>query len=510
MYKLHVNVFKMLVIIEHILSLLKVPYTRTYLKSLVESYPEQENLLGFSKVLALYGVDSLAVKLKSTASIQSEMLPCISLWGDQFVLIKEIRDSILTIQTDKSTLKIEVDKFSTRWIGSILMVEASDFSKEPFYEANRQEEISRIILRSFLFFGIAISAFFVNLHNSEHRCISLFVNIAVMLIALSLSLSLLKQSILHKYTSRLCAFLGKDNCRHTHNDIDFSDMGIAYWGTALILLLIHGGTQFELTLYILTAFPFSLWFMWYQKFILKKICILCSFVHLCVFILLLYNASRVESFELTSIRWTLLLIIGVSFLTIYSLSRLIVRNYYKTVNKSVDYRFNERSIKGELIRSLASNRNKDFAKRPPEDFVMGKIDAPIQLIVVTNPFCYQCKQDFLSAYNAMRLTSNMRISIVLVCGSKEQEKWLNFLLSFRGDQAPICKILYDWFSLGKSSFFNHYTKRPKQLSQDVCFDTIRIHKEWVVDSHISATPTLFMNGYRLHDSIHLADIFDVI
>jgi len=133
----------MLVIIEHTLSLLKVPHTRAYLRSLVESYPEQESLLGFSKVLALYGVDSFAVKLKSIASIQKEMLPCISLWGDQFVLIKEIRDASLTIQTDKSTLKIELDKFSSQWVGSILMVEASDFSKEPFYEANRQEEIKK-------------------------------------------------------------------------------------------------------------------------------------------------------------------------------------------------------------------------------------------------------------------------------------------------------------------------------------------------------------------------------
>ena len=438
------------------------------------------------------------------------MLPCISLWGDQFVLIKEIRDASLTIQTDKSTLKIELDKFSSQWVGSILMVEASDFSKEPFYEANRQEEINRVILRLFLFFGVAISTFSLNIHSKEHCCISLFVNVTIMLMALSLSFSLLKQSVLHKYTSRLCAFFGKNNCRNIHNGVDFSDIGIAYWGTALILLLILGATRFELTMYILAASPFSLWFIWYQKFILKKMCILCSFVHLCVFILLLYNASRVESFELTSIRWTLLLIIGLSFLIIYCLSRLIVRNYYKTMNKCVDFRFNERSIKGELIRSLVSNRNNDFAKIPPEDFVMGKVDAPIQLIVVTNPFCHQCKQDFLNAYNAMRLTSNMRISIILVCGSNEQEKWLNFLLSFRGDHTPIYKILYDWFSLGKSSFLNHYTNRPKQLSQDACFDTIRIHKEWVMDSHVSATPTLFINGHRLHDSIHLVDIFDVI
>lgn len=103
-------------ILSSVLEILDIPFTRDYLAKTFWTHPERGNLLAYTKILSHYGVSTKTIKVSSIASLSKEHLPCISLYKEQFVVIKHLSSSNVILTTNGTTLTtIDQRQFSSSW-----------------------------------------------------------------------------------------------------------------------------------------------------------------------------------------------------------------------------------------------------------------------------------------------------------------------------------------------------------------------------------------------------------
>lgn len=118
---------------------INVKFTETFLRKLYMENPNNTNLLGFSNMLRLYGIDTQAGKITNKETFENEILPFLTRIDDAFVVVENCKGNKYKLYTDKETY-IEKDVFFNKWDGSFLAFEKTQHSGEPQYENHRKEE----------------------------------------------------------------------------------------------------------------------------------------------------------------------------------------------------------------------------------------------------------------------------------------------------------------------------------------------------------------------------------
>lgn len=87
-------------VLKHILFLLNIKFTCTFLHKLYMENPNNTNLLGFSNMLRLYGIDTQAGKITNTETFGNEILPFLTRIDDAFVVVENCKENIYKGSTD--------------------------------------------------------------------------------------------------------------------------------------------------------------------------------------------------------------------------------------------------------------------------------------------------------------------------------------------------------------------------------------------------------------------------
>lgn len=120
-------------VLRYILFLINVKFTVTFLRKLYMENPNNTNLLGFSNMLRLYGIDTQAGKITNKETFENEILPFLTRIDDAFVVVENCKGNKYKLYTDKETY-IEKDVFFNKWDGSFLAFEKTQHSGEPQYK----------------------------------------------------------------------------------------------------------------------------------------------------------------------------------------------------------------------------------------------------------------------------------------------------------------------------------------------------------------------------------------
>ena len=132
-------------VLKHILFLLNVKFTSTFLRKLYMENPNNTNLLGFSNMLRFYGIDTQPGKITNKETFENEIIPFLTKLHDDFVVVVEdCKDNKYKVFSDIYTY-IEKDTFLKIWDGTFLAFEKTPQSCEPQYENHRKEEKSKKI-----------------------------------------------------------------------------------------------------------------------------------------------------------------------------------------------------------------------------------------------------------------------------------------------------------------------------------------------------------------------------
>lgn len=279
-----------------ILELLRVPFTKVYLKDVVLSHPYFPSLLAISDTLGKYDLSQVRVKI-GKEKLDQVTLPCIvQVVGpgmDLFYTLIEFsgNKAVFFDENGKKTSTGRED-FLNKWTGVTLLVERNEDSAEPGIE----ERLKKKRLKTMLFTVLSLSvAIWLVLGLSLGEITSLSETAGYLLLkvaGLAVSLLLLWHEIDRNNTTiqKFCMGGANIDCnavldsyafKFAGGAISLSSLAFSYFFGGFLLLVSSSFSPSGLTFLgwlSMLSLPIVMGSFYYQAFKIKKWCRLCLLI----------------------------------------------------------------------------------------------------------------------------------------------------------------------------------------------------------------------------------------
>ena len=102
-------------VFEQTLKILNVKHTHYYAERVYSIHPNKNNLWGIAELLAMYGVDSVSLRLKKADDIFLYEPPFIAHVRNDFAIITSIQDNKVVYRTALKKRIVDKDDFFSMW-----------------------------------------------------------------------------------------------------------------------------------------------------------------------------------------------------------------------------------------------------------------------------------------------------------------------------------------------------------------------------------------------------------
>ena len=263
----------------------------------------------------------------------------------------------------------------------------------------------------------------------------------------------------------------------------------------------------------LIVLPVTIFSIFYQIKVLKKWCSLClsiSFVLWVLAILAMYEtnfkfAITRETIFLTSA--TLLIII-----LIWDFLKPKLKEYQKNKEFKIDYFRFKRKYK--LFSALLKSALKiDTKISDLKEISLGNKDASLEIILVTNPRCFFCKEAHAKLFKILE-SNNDNIHLIIRFNVNTLDN------NISNKSLLISDTLIEIFNNNINSVFNeaineiYAEKRSSKkwiekwslISTLSNIDVLSKQREWCLQNKINFTPSILINGYQFPKEYKISDL----
>jgi len=201
-------------ILEQTLVALSVRHTRSYVAKVYEDDPDRDNLLGVSRMLRLFGIESTGYMCDDVEMLFGEATPFIAAMGRSFSLVMSIDKEHALLKEPKGVRRIETREFLCEWTGAVLLLEKKADACEPDIENHirnsRNELIKRVVMALSLFALVIMGGCNLVIQSGIGECLLFVLNI----IATSICVLLLEKQIKgnSKLGDKVCSTFKKGGC----------------------------------------------------------------------------------------------------------------------------------------------------------------------------------------------------------------------------------------------------------------------------------------------------------
>lgn len=497
-------------LIQRILSLLEVPYTKNYLRTFFVTNPNKGNLLGYANILSHYGINSQAIRLADINAVKNDNLPCIASYDNDFVIMENFSNGKLKLFTPQGTVHTTTDKFIEKWNGVLLLFERNEHYGEPFFEEHKTIKVKQFVcLISFVCW-----LFFIVFTEKELGFLSIF-NLICSLGGLAVSFILVKNIQQTNHENILCFAHHKFDCKIHYTimgKLELADVCFTYFTTLLFLFTALDISHSSILLYLCSSLPFVIWSIYYQFSTLKKYCPFCISIQ---FFLIALSAINLLSghFSWYDIFLSDILLICLTFVFILFFVEIFLKKILETTHNlntlssknnllKEQFLFNIEKLPHALqlseLSSILFNANDNAEKAQKE------------LICVLNPFCNPCASHYIRAYNSLFLSENIRLFFCFTYWNEKQREALNYIfMAITRYPLMIREIIFDWYTIGVNNLSGFTDKYDcSDIDEKINLMVIE-HKQWCLKNQIDVTPTLFYNGYKLPRGFNIVDIINL-
>lgn len=506
---------------------LAVPVSKTTIRQTVENHPDYPSLLSLSDALDEWQVDNAALQLGSVEQLRELPTPfvaCLTGQGNYYSLVQTVTNGAVrfvepvTRQPQTETL----EEFSKHWSGVVLLAEKTEQSGELDYRTNRRQEIVEnlrwpsILIGAFLVIGVSL------LTIGKSIILSGWLWLLANTVGLGLSLLLVQKQLGHanSLTDRLCKVAGKAGCDEVLNSpaatiagiLPWSDVGLLYFSGSLLLSLVAG---FQPALWplvgalALLALPYTAFSLYYQGFVARQWCILCLGVQgvlLAEGVLAVWQLSPLPTTG-QPYSW------GLSALLFPAISWLALK---PTLQQAVEVQPLRRKLarfqnNPDLFKSLLSQQSQAPSWLPESVIMLGNPEAEHVITVVTNPYCGPCAtlHKVLEKLLVGRTTIKANLIFMACDGpSGRANKMVRHLLALKS-VGKVTEALTDWYQQPNKDYSSWATRWPTD-PKIVSMNLVQQHCDWCKEGSIRATPTVFVDGYKLPELYRLDDLHLVL
>lgn len=504
------------------LDLLHVKYTKSYSEKFYNEHPHKQDLYGLSKMLSIYNIDNVAVRIKEDKESALSILktPFVAYVGNDFCIVHYISERNVHYIGNDQEVSITKEQFTQSWSGIVLVAEPSEKSIEPDYKKHYQEEQERngkiilLVIAVLLMGGILV--YISNIYDNLILSIVLLINLAGGWVSYLL---LLKQMHIHSdYADKICSlFRHQNDC----NDVlkldtvklfgllSWSEIGLSYFFTNILMILCLPTYYSYVALINICTLPYTIWSLWYQKVVAKQWCILCLTVQVILWLLFIMNIV----FDLITwpiFTWISILQIGCIYLIPVLLLNILISNLTDSKKiEQITQEFNSLKANENIFRILLKTNRKYNFNNIASSITWGNSSAKNRITIITNLHCNPCAKMHKRLEQLLRKTNNgYSLQYILTSFNKDSEDSNKlFIAAYKEkDETQFCSFLNEWYTEGKNNRQKFYQKYPFNREDEMVLSELQEHKKWIQNAKITMTPTLLFNGYELPRMYKVEDL----
>jgi protein-disulfide isomerase/uncharacterized membrane protein len=485
-------------------------------------------------MLSDYGIENAATRIADKENdITAIETPFIAHFGGDFVVIYTVGSKEVSFLWRGNNHVLPIAEFIEAWTGIVLLAEPSEKSGEPEYKEHRKKERLNFLKKAAFFSTctlILLITYINQLFNYptnqlfSYSVIPLFRYSVILLFNLTgvyiSYLLVLKQMHIHsRYADKICSLFSKSDCNNVLESeaaklwgvFGWSEIGLGYFSANVVLLLFLPQTISLLALINIVTLPYSFWSVWYQKVKAKQWCPLCLIVQVllwsffilnCIFGHIhfqLFNYSVIPLFFIGSIY--AIFVFGFNLL-IPNLSR---GNEVEQVKQEIN------AIKADeaVFKALLTQQTHYDVSEVDSQIIFGNPDANLKITILTNPFCNPCAK-MHKRVKKMLQDTNRKVSVQYILSSfnADLEYANRYLIAvyLQKEQNEFEDIIAGWFEKGKSLKEVFFDKLQLVMNHPAIETEFQKHEAWREKTQIRATPTIFVNGYKLPDNYKIEDL----
>jgi uncharacterized membrane protein len=431
---------------------------------------------------------------------------------DRFVIITQVEDQVHYHDSVLGYIAEELNIFTQRWNGLILLLEEPEVSKKSFntlFIKSNNKYISTFFPFVILFIMGLVCFFLTPLFES-------FFFLTLGLIGLWVT-TLIKQLEVNQVSSSICKIGTKVDCNAVlssngstiYKEIKASDLAIFWFSFLYIFSIICSlnKTFYDsgfIILKIIGLFPIAYVFysIGYQWLILKKWCLYCLLIQLLLLIHFGYSIQYIWRFSNIEIDYylisTLFIALSCSFLISLFYS-VFLRRFIQMSEIALSrnkFSLDERILNLELELEEQININNDLF---PANITTTSQKYTKELCMVLNPLCVACKTAFKELVKLQELNPTlfkMKFVLVKKWNSEKENQIFNIVFS---------QEINKRYTVLKQILLDEYDFSQKFQREDVN-DLIEIHASWFRHSKLTYTPRYYINNSLVSEKYQINDI----
>lgn len=513
----------------YLIASLGVKVTRSAIADRLNQHIDYPSLNSISDTLSFFKLDNYAIEIPASELpiVPTPCLAALNILGGTFAVINDIKDGFVKWwHNEKGNQQESIDSFLEKWQGILLLAQATEKSGETHYLENRRKELFNLAFQiGFLLNVVGVFTASVYLLFIAYTKFFLFLFLVSTIKFLGIITSiLLLWHLLDKnnpFIRRICQVGNKTNCNlvldskasKVSDTLSWSEVGFFYFSGSLLAILFSFPSNEvikALGFINLAALPYTVFSIYYQGFILRKWCILCVLVQILLWVefSLFYLAYGFPFPLFLSFKGTLLLFITFTspILFWFSLKPVIQKAFQTDSLKNKLKAFQNDPI---IFRHLLLQQPRMFDLHSNMNIIeIGNSNVSNIITIVSDPYCFVCAEKHVLMHDLIKSNSSkLKYQIIFVASNAPDDIRATFVKHlFSLEKSERILALDSWFSMEEKKFDRWIERFPIKKICEKAVETINTYENWNFKSGIKATPTVFVNGYKLPEVYHVEDL----
>jgi protein-disulfide isomerase len=179
-------------------------------------------------------------------------------------------------------------------------------------------------------------------------------------------------------------------------------------------------------------------------------------------------------------------------------------NLYKNAYKRLQYN-------PEIFNSLLVQQARAADNWQQLGITIGNPQAPNTIIKVCNPYCGPCAKAHPKLEDVVEYNPNVNVRVIFTAQKSEHDPAAPIVkhllaIAAQNDTARTQQALDDWYLLPQKDYELFAAKYPMNGELKEQDSKVEAMSTWCEEAEITATPTIFVNGYRLPENYDIEEL----
>lgn len=509
-------------ILESFLSILEIGYTKYFAVTLYLEHPHKYNMYGLQKMLNVYGVKTLGVRV-DTKDLSKLTYPCIlHTYSDFFVGLECNAGTIKFLHQGKETI-LSHDAFQQIWTGNALVVEETTEAVEPDYKRHQRHELVSMVkiygTPVMLMLAVAIGI----ANHLKNMSIADTIYMVLSLLGGGICIMLMEKQLFgnSRYGDKVCSLFHHADCNSILDGprakicgISWSEIGLGYFAANTLLQSLFPASFSFMTAINWLSMLFALWSIYYQWRVAKSWCVLCIMVQIIIWgmgvtAIFLCTTGASLTFDIADCLLSIL-VFAVGIMTVHLFASARVKEEQRIY---IVQRY--RALKANDIVAKNLIESGDYHETTLDDssIIFGNPKAKMRITILSNPHCNPCSRMHRQVERLLLMSKN-EICIQYIFSSFNEEledssRYLIFCYNNHHKDEALSKFAL-WYEKEKFDYERIIQKNYILIHTETIEQEMEKHRKWCERTALSATPTVLVNGHIIPREYELNDLAMIV